>query len=157
MKKFYIAYGSNLNTAQMQDRCPDAIPVGTAELKGWELLFRGFSRIRHSGVLTIEENPECSVPIAVWSVSEEDERNLDRYEGFPTFYYKKEMRITVTGLKSGDVQEVDAFVYIMTEGKPLSLPNNAYFVTCLEGYEDFGFDSVHLTDAYHKSEKEALK
>ena len=33
MKKFYLAYGSNLNVEQMQFRCPDARIVGTAEIK----------------------------------------------------------------------------------------------------------------------------
>ena len=37
----YIAYGSNLNRAQMALRCPDAKVVGTGEIKDYELLFRG--------------------------------------------------------------------------------------------------------------------
>ncbi len=32
MKKFYLAYGSNLNVEQMRFRCPDARIVGTAEI-----------------------------------------------------------------------------------------------------------------------------
>lgn len=34
----YIAYGSNLNRAQMALRCPDAKVVGTGEIKDYELL-----------------------------------------------------------------------------------------------------------------------
>ena len=34
MKKYYIAYGSNLNVEQMRYRCPDAKVVGTAEING---------------------------------------------------------------------------------------------------------------------------
>ena len=30
MKKYYIAYGSNLNVEQMRYRCPDAKIVGTS-------------------------------------------------------------------------------------------------------------------------------
>ena len=40
-KRYYIAYGSNLNIQQMQMRCPYAAVLGTAELDGWELLFKG--------------------------------------------------------------------------------------------------------------------
>ena len=41
MKKFYLAYGSNLNVKQMQFRCPDARIVGTAEIPNYQLLFKG--------------------------------------------------------------------------------------------------------------------
>ena len=41
MKRYYLAYGSNLNIAQMQFRCPDATVVGTAVIPDYELLFKG--------------------------------------------------------------------------------------------------------------------
>ena len=41
MKKFYLAYGSNLNVKQMRFRCPDARIVGTAEIPNYQLLFKG--------------------------------------------------------------------------------------------------------------------
>ena len=40
-KRFYIAYGSNLNLPQMRGRCPGATVVGTAIIKDSRLLFRG--------------------------------------------------------------------------------------------------------------------
>lgn len=44
MKKYYLAYGSNLNIAQMQFRCPDATVVGTAVIPDYELLQGEFDR-----------------------------------------------------------------------------------------------------------------
>lgn len=41
MKKYYLAYGSNLNIRQMALRCPTAKPVGTAVIEDYELLFKG--------------------------------------------------------------------------------------------------------------------
>ena len=35
MKRYYIAYGSNLSVIQMAIRCPDAKVAGTAVLKDW--------------------------------------------------------------------------------------------------------------------------
>ena len=52
MKRYYIAYGSNLNVRQMRMRCPHATILGTANLKGWELLFKGS---KTGSYLTIEE------------------------------------------------------------------------------------------------------
>ena len=89
-KKYYIAYGSNLNTYQMSLRCPGAKPVGTAEIKDYRLLFKGSMT---GAYLTIEPSKGHSVPVAVWAVSAAHEEALDRYEGFPSFYYKKEMRL----------------------------------------------------------------
>ena len=51
MKRYYIAYGSNLNVRQMRMRCPHATILGTANLKGWELLFKGS---KTGSYLTIE-------------------------------------------------------------------------------------------------------
>ena len=53
MKRYYIAYGSNLNVAQMRRRCPTATILATANLKGWELLFKGSLT---GSYLTIEKN-----------------------------------------------------------------------------------------------------
>ena len=41
MKRFYIAYGSNLNVRQMRMRCPDAVISGTAFIPDYRLLFKG--------------------------------------------------------------------------------------------------------------------
>ena len=37
MKKYYLAYGSNLNVAQMQFRCPDAVVAGTAVIPDYDV------------------------------------------------------------------------------------------------------------------------
>jgi len=63
LKKMYAAYGSNLNFAQMEHRCPDATFYGAAELKDHELLFRGSPT---SAVATIEPKEGSSVPILLW-------------------------------------------------------------------------------------------
>ncbi len=99
-KRYYLAYGSNLNIRQMRMRCPSARIIGTAEIPDYELLFKGSQT---GAYLTIEPKVGASVPVAVWSVTDEDEAALDRYEGFPTFYYKKEMQLPIKGIKSGVV------------------------------------------------------
>lgn len=147
-ERYYLAYGSNLNIAQMQHRCPDAHIVGTAELPGWRLMFKGS---RSGNYLTIERAEGYTVPVAVWAVSERDERNLDRYEGFPTFYYKKELSVTMRELDSGKTRPVNAFVYIMHEERKLGCPAQEYVESCSEGYQAFGFDRAHLDEAYEFS------
>ena len=154
MKKLYLAYGSNLNTEQMKFRCPDAKIMGTAIIKDYELLFR----ISQSGAyLTIEPKKGESVPVAVWEVSESDIASLDLYEGYPTFYYKKEMTVTYTGIVSGKKRRRRAFAYIMHEDRPIGIPSIQYIGKCFDGYRRFGFDVKLLFKAINKSKKEAKK
>ena len=146
-KKYYLAYGSNLNINQMAYRCPTAKPVGTAVIKGYEILYKGS---KSGAYLTIEQNPDSFVPVAVWEVTEFDEKNLDRYEGFPDFYYKKQVSIQICKM-NGRRQKVDAFVYIMHESRELGIPSEHYVRVCAEGYRNFGFDLEILKAAYIKS------
>lgn len=147
-ERLYLAYGSNLNLAQMQHRCPDAHVVGTAELPGWRLMYKGS---RSGNYLTIEQAEGHAVPVAVWAVSDNDERNLDHYEGFPIFYYKKELSVTLHEAESGISRQVKAFVYIMHEDRKLGLPRADYVERCAEGYKAFGFDTALLNEAYQYS------
>lgn len=149
-KRYYIAYGSNLNTRQMRMRCPSARIIGTAEIPDYELLFKGSQT---GSYLTIEPKGGAKVPVAVWSVTAEDEAALDRYEGFPAFYYKTEMKLPITGIKSGTVRIRDTFVYIMHEDRRLGIPSDFYIRTCQEGYRSFGFDENILYDAIENSRR----
>lgn len=146
--RYYIAYGSNLNVQQMQFRCPTAKVVGTGIIKDYELLYKGS---KTGAYLTIEKKKGGVVPVAVWEVTERDEHSLDIYEGFPNFYYKKEMKLPVKLLDSGNVKTMSAFVYIMHEERKLGVPRQSYIETCKRGYDEFGFDSKCLDEAYTKS------
>ena len=146
-KRYYLAYGSNLNIVQMKMRCPQAKILGTANLKGWELLFKGS---RTGSYLTIEKQEGGNVPVVIWEVTEEDEASLDFYEGFPTFYYKKEIRLQYKGIRTGRRRTVTAFAYIMHEERPIGIPTDFYLRTCLAGYEAFNFDRKVLTAACDK-------
>lgn len=147
-KRYYIAYGSNLHLGQMRWRCPGARIVGTSVIPNYELLFKGSLT---GAYLTIERKEGGSVPVAVWAVTGADEEALDRYEGYPTFYYKTEMMLPVKGIKTGKIRERKVFVYIMHEERNLGLPTSAYYDTCLDGYRSFGFDRHFLEDALKKS------
>ena len=142
-KRYYIAYGSNLSVEQMAHRCPDARVVGTAILYGWQLLFKGCA--------TIEPNPEKNTPVLVWEISERDEKGLDYYEGFPSFYYKKELEVEVFPTEGGEPMTLNAMVYIMDEKHICSMPSPYYYKVLKEGYEAFHFPRHVLTQALSDS------
>lgn len=147
MKRLYIAYGSNLNVRQMETRCPNAKILGTAKLKGWELLFKGS---KSGSYLTIEKKENVIVPVVIWEVDKTDEKALDRYEGYPAFYYKKDIKLQYKGIRTGKRRTINAFAYIMHEDRPIGVPSIYYMKTC---YDTFYFDKQILLNAYHKSKE----
>lgn len=145
MSKYYLAYGSNLSMAQMAQRCPDAFYVGKTELENYRLLFRGS---QSGSYLTVEPQAGSMVPALVWRISKRDEYSLDRYEGYPTFYYKKELRVNIHSLlRNGPDYRAKAVIYIMNEDRPLGCPSMHYYNVCKEGYGRFGFDTAVLEQA----------
>lgn len=150
-KRYYITYGSNLNISQMRMRCPGARIIGTSVIEDYQLLFKGS---KTGSYLTIEPMKGAEVPVVIWEVTETDEKALDRYEGYPNFYYKKEMNLDITGIKTKKVRRRYAFVYIMHEERELGIPSGFYVKTCLDGYRAFGFDEKYLFDAIRISRRD---
>lgn len=151
----YLAYGSNLNLAQMRYRCPTAKVVGYTYLPDRKLVFR---RSQTGNYLTLDEDPGAypGVPCGVFEITESDLVFLDWYEGYPRLY----RRGTVPVDRIWDVrtrQELPltcgkmAMVYLMRSGHALGQPTESYWQTCLQGYADFGFDPAVLRRALKDS------
>jgi len=51
MKRYYLAYGSNLYTPQMRYRCPSARLMGTAVIENYKLMFK---KSKTGSYLTVE-------------------------------------------------------------------------------------------------------
>ena len=141
-RKLYVAYGSNLNLPQMANRCPTAKVVGTSELNGYKLIFRG----DHGGaVATVEPSKGNSVPVLIWEITKDDEKALDRYEGFPFLYRKENVKVRLKG------KNIKAMAYIMNEGRPLGQPSMYYYSVIHDGYAFQDFDTEVLKVALEDS------
>lgn len=138
--KYYLAYGSNLNKDQMARRCPGAEPIGMALIHDYELVFR-------RGFLTIEPKEGSSVPVGIWRITAENEKALDRYEGYPKFYRKEYFNIPFW-MPNDDGANEHCLAYVMNDGFPLEVPSDFYFYTVMQGFTDFGLDKVPLIAAY---------
>ena len=141
--KYYLAYGSNLNKEQMAHRCPGARPVCAYIMLGFQLVFR-------RGYLTIEPKEGEEVPCGVYEISDQDEKNLDRYEGFPRFYRKEHFLAQVPDPEELTGKLVTALAYVMNDGFPMEPPSDFYFYTVMLGYSDFGLDKAPLIEAYER-------
>jgi hypothetical protein len=145
-RTIYLAYGSNLNIAQMAQRCPEAKPWGATVLQGYKLAFHG---VNGNAFATIVPQEGCEVPVALWSVNAKDERALDVYEGFPRHYRKEFVKVP------WGKRNVTAMVYIMNHGK-VGFPSKWYFDTVYDGYNDFGIDPEPLFQALWDAQKAHL-
>ena len=78
----YAAYGSNMDPAQMLQRCPSSPFSGTGWIPGWRLTFGGEG---WDGALpTVVEEPASQVFVALYDVTESDEASLDEWESADT-------------------------------------------------------------------------
>jgi hypothetical protein len=144
--KLYVAYGSNLNLEQMNYRCPDAYIVNRGYIKDYALKYRGS---KTGAYLTIIKEKGKRVPVVVWAISKSDEASLDRYEGFPTFYYKKRVRVFLENGKT-----TYAMAYVMFDKAEPGIPSEYYIRTCFLGYLKNGLDLNIFYESLEDNEKE---
>ena len=122
----YIAYGSNMVEEQMAHRCPNARLIGMGQLPNHRLEFYLHATVERSRA------HGASVPVAVWEIDADDERSLDRYEGFPTYYTKHRRKVLMD-----DGSEIEGMVYIMNMIRPL-IPHASYYNGIRDAYVKLG-------------------
>jgi gamma-glutamylcyclotransferase (GGCT)/AIG2-like uncharacterized protein YtfP len=126
---YYFAYGSNLNKKQMTERCPDSKPVFTATLPNYKLVFAGWSRQWRGGVASIKSFRGDRVRGAIYEVSEQCLRQLDRFEsGYNRF------KVTVLG---EDSEQIEAITYIKAGQLEETPPSKEYLAVIQQGLRDW--------------------
>lgn len=134
--KLYFAYGANLNKEGMHYRCPQAQMVRSHRLKDWRLSF--------SGVATIQPSPGDTVNGAIWAITDECEKSLDTFEGYPTLYRKEYIRI----------RGHEVMFYVMNNDAPAE-PGIGYLMTIAEGYQDWDLKLGDLWEAVRTTQHES--
>ena len=104
----YAAYGSNMDPAQMLQRCPSSPMAGTGWLHGWRLTFGGEDLGWEGALATVVEESDSAVFVVLYDLSESDERALDSWEGADLGLYIK-IRLRVHTLDS----DVLAWLYAL--------------------------------------------
>ena len=139
--RYYLAYGSNLWPHRIKSRCPDAVIAGRTVFRGYRLLFK---HSKSGSYATLEQDANCCVPCGIYKISERDESILDRYEGFPKYYYKKYFRLPLMNADGQWSKKVVCMVYIMRENRLLGKPSKEYYSFLDDGCRFWGFDRDHL-------------
>ena len=127
-KMKYIAYGSNMEQEQMAFRCPDARLIGTGTISGARLEFYLHATVEKT------DNEQDRVPVAVWEISREDERRLDLYEGYPSYYTKETWPV-----RMGDGTETEGMIYLMQLIRKAP-PRGSYYEGIANAYRSLGLE-----------------
>ena len=89
----------------------------------------------------------------MWEVTAENEKALDKYEGCPHCYHKKEIPVILNEVGTNRRIPVMAFVYALPVDREIGAPTNEYIEKCRRGYRTFGFDETTLDTALKLSNK----
>jgi hypothetical protein len=108
--ELYAAYGSNMNPAQMAERCPHSPRHGTGWLEGWRLAFGGEDIGWEGALATVVEAAGHRVFVVLYELTNADGRSLDRWDGATIGYYRK-IRVRIATL-DGDVL---AWLYVLND------------------------------------------
>ncbi len=129
---YYFAYGSNLNKKQMLERCPDSKPMFIVTLHNYKLVFVGWSRQWRGGVANIKPFRGERVLGAIYEVSEQCLKRLDRSEGYPNVYDR--FKVTVF---DEDGEPIEAMTYIKAVQSEETQPSKEYLAVVQQGYKDW--------------------
>ena len=132
--KLYFAYGANLNIDGMHYRCPKARPVRSHYLENHSLIFQ-----RHATVVYCDGD---SVPGALWEISDDCEKALDRFEGFPIYYIKQYFTD----------QHGNQVMYYVMQDAYIGMPTKEYVDMIAQGYIYWSLPLPVLKDAVIRSQ-----
>lgn len=89
-----FAYGSNMPTARIQERCPSARFVGVAELPGYQLRWHKRSQDGSGKCDIVRANQQgTSVFGVLYEIANSEKADLDRAEGLGSGYDETEIEV----------------------------------------------------------------
>ncbi|CAG7563009.1 unnamed protein product [Fusarium equiseti] len=156
----YFAYGSNLSTEQMRQRCPYSTPVGLAYLKGWKWIIntRGYANVVQLPIDSDDDTPDAEsnkqltdkgkekatnkveeeegVYGLLYLVPAQDEERLDGYEGVPWAYQKFQVDVKWATATGDEDETLRALVYVDEMRVDEDLPKEEYVDRMEDGIED---------------------
>lgn len=142
MTSLYFAYGSNLDAAQMRERCPTARVEARATLYHHVLAFAGHSPRWQGPVATAFPVPGRQLQGLLYRLTPDDLAALDRAEGHPFVYERREKVVIDEHGRRRRAQ-----VYFLPDEEELGPPPAGYLAVLERAYDELGFDRPSLDQA----------
>jgi gamma-glutamylcyclotransferase (GGCT)/AIG2-like uncharacterized protein YtfP len=131
---FYFAFGSNLNTQFMKDRCPGSVVIGKAVLKNYHLGFTIFSRSRQCGCADIMKQEGSEVWGLLYRLTDKDLEALDKYENHPHSYERIEAEVM-----NEKNELVKVYTYQVVNKEPGLKPSKAFMAPMIAAAHELEF------------------
>ncbi len=131
----YFAYGSNMDDAQMAQRCPDSVLLSRASAEGWRF------RINSRGYATIVREHGAIVHGLLWLLTESDVVSLNRYEGVAIGLYV----IDTVNVQLANGRRDEAMVYVAADDRP-GTPKARYIRGIMVAGRAHGFPREYLRE-----------
>ncbi|MGA2532442.1 MAG: gamma-glutamylcyclotransferase family protein [Candidatus Aminicenantales bacterium] len=112
----YFAYASNMNHAQMKERCPGGRFLRSVVLQRHRFVYDGYSVSRQGATANIVKSEVDRVRGALFEITEKDRLALDSYEGYPKDYDRK--IVDVNDAEGNAYAAVTYFRPVRALGKP---------------------------------------
>ncbi|KAI0127681.1 hypothetical protein BJ170DRAFT_683513 [Xylariales sp. AK1849] len=159
----YFAYGSNLSTTQMRERCPSSVPVGLVHLPGytWLINERQYANIvansesaSSTSSATVSNSPTAEPSTknpgvfgVLYRLPPQDEEYLDMCEGVPFAYEKRFVDVTLRSRDGiadvdgeGNLRKVSVLAYIDVQNVGEAEPKQEYVGRMNRGIKEAGVE-----------------
>ncbi|OZM75054.1 gamma-glutamylcyclotransferase [Amycolatopsis antarctica] len=121
-----------MEPAQMMERAPHSPTAGSGWLEGWRLTFGGEDIGWEGALATIVEDPSARVFVVLYDVTNQDEGQLDRWEGGELGMHNK-IRLRVQTMEGSTL----AWLYVL-DGYEGGLPSARYLGVLADAAEAAG-------------------
>lgn len=150
----YFAFGSNLSTEQMRQRCPYSTPIGLGSIEGWKWIIneRGYANIvripKYKPVVKQSSTQSSTshntdqyygkVYGLLYLLPPQDEEKLDGFEGVPWAYEKQQCDAKWIRDDSGGELNENVRVLLYVDGLRVdeSIPKVEYIDRMERGIDD---------------------
>lgn len=147
MTFLYFAYGSNMLTEWLRDRCPSAQPIGIAIAANHRLVFEKRS-IDKSGKATLVRADGIHTPGVAFEIAENERPQLDTAEGFKPekpndpSRYRRDDNFEIQFVGSDGV--ITATTYLANKPEDGLKPYDWYLALLIAGAVQHGLNPDHI-------------
>lgn len=136
-----FAYGSNMLSARIKERCPSAQALGVAELRGYALRWHKRSR-DGSGKCDIVESPTSDAKVfgVIYEIPAAEKPAIDAMEGLGNGYEERRVEVLHQG------RPRSALAYVATNVERTLKPYLWYRALVVAGAREHGLPGGYIKD-----------
>ncbi|HWQ40538.1 MAG TPA: gamma-glutamylcyclotransferase family protein [Desulfosporosinus sp.] len=150
----YFAYGADMNSAQIKQRCSSPKVLGIARLPGYKVEFYGYSALWDGAQETVVPDLQSEVWGVLYELQFHDCESLDTYQdarvnGMGAYFHYPVDVITM------DQETIASIIYKKDVLEEAKLPSTEYLDFIVQGAKEHGLPAEYITLLESKKTKPA--